>query len=243
MNFQLCVKHDPLNLTQNGEIIGCTRKLKLDHTDCSVNCENIETVEDTGELSDVNTIGTRKRLSMTSISSEKECFFCGQSNGVLHRASPFKVDKKVRQCTIILEDNVLLSKLSMGDMIAQDSVYHSKCLLTLYRNSSQKQLGEGYTENEKQIHGIVLAELVSFIEQSATNQNTAPVFKVADLAEMYKTRLIELGASPNRVHTTKLQNRIMAHFENIKEFKEGNISYLVFESDIGSVLKTVCDND
>ena len=164
-------------------------------------------------------------------------FFCGQSNGVLHRASTFKVDKKVRQCAIILEDNVLLSKLSMGDMIAQDSVYHSKCLLTLYRNSSQKQLGEGYTENEKKIHGIVLAELVSFIEQSATNQNTAPVFKVADLAEMYKTRLIELGAhSPNRVHTTKLRNRIMAHFENIKEFKEGNISYLVFESDIGYLL-------
>ena len=89
---------------------------------------------------------------------------------------------------------------------------------------------------------IVLAELVSFIKLSATDQNTAPVFKVTDLAEMYKKRLIELGAHA-RVHTTKLKNRIMAHFENIRDFKEGNTSYLVFDADIGSALKSVCDTD
>ena len=61
---------------------------------------------------------------------------------------------------------------------------------------------------------------------------------------MYKKRLIELGAhAPNRVHTTKLKNRIMAHFENIRDFKEGNSSYLVFDADIGSAIKSVCDTD
>ena len=41
-----------------------------------------------------------------------------------------------KQCITILEDNTLLGKLSDGDMIAKDAMYHS--LLVLYRRSKQK---------------------------------------------------------------------------------------------------------
>ena len=58
----------------------------------------------------------------------------------------------------MLEDSTLLGKFSAGVMIAKDAMYHSKCLLVLYRRSKQKSCvldgnGNGF---EKEVHGQVL---------------------------------------------------------------------------------------
>ena len=63
------------------------------------------------------------------------CFFCGESSGDFHKVSTLRLDARVRKCAMLLQDTNLLGKLSSGDMIAQDTVYHAKCLLTLYRNA------------------------------------------------------------------------------------------------------------
>ena len=57
--------------------------------------------------------------------SRKKCFFCDSCVGDLHRVLTFELERMVKQCATILEDNILLGKLSVGDMIARDAMYVS----------------------------------------------------------------------------------------------------------------------
>ena len=144
---------------------------------------------------------------MRTTSSEVSRFFCDSTEGNLRKVLTFQLERKVRLCATILEDNTLLRKLSDFNMIAKDAAYHSKCLLALYRRSKQKSCVLNDNENvfEKQVHGQVLAELVLYMEQNA-NEDKEYIFKLADLPNLYKTRVRELGGhTPDRVHTTKLK--------------------------------------
>ena len=89
-------------------------------------------------------------LGSNKVSAEK-CFFCDSSDGDLHRVLTFQLERKVKQCAVILEDMVLLGKLIVGDMIAQDAMYYTNCLLTLYRKSSQKSYDSEYDDHDKLI--------------------------------------------------------------------------------------------
>ena len=42
---------------------------------------------------------------------------------------------------------------------------------------------------------IVFAELVIYIEEARFEESTAPVFKLADMAELYSLRLQQLGVT------------------------------------------------
>ena len=95
--------------------------------------------------------------------------------------------QKVRQCARILEDTFLLGKRSGGDMVALDAMYHAKCLIALLFSQHYSRDDCG---NEKYVNGIVLAELTSFMEQTANTVDQ--VFKLKELGKMYWNRLIEL---------------------------------------------------
>ena len=57
------------------------------------------------------------------------------------------------------------------------------------------------------ISAVVLAELVTYIEESTIKEDTAPVFKLADLNKLHTTRMEQLGVEVDqRVHTTRLRN-------------------------------------
>ena len=64
------------------------------------------------------------------------------------------------------------------------------------------------------------------MEQVANDENT-DTFKLVDLAKLYKERVKELGGhTPDRVHTTKLKNRLLEHVETLREFSDNRFSYL-----------------
>ena len=105
---------------------------------------------------------------------------------------------------------MLLAKLSVGDLISQEAVYHAKCLVSLYRKASRYVPKNVEESEDNRIHGIVLAELITFIEESQTATETVPVFKLADLAKMYTRRLGQLGVDAGRLKTTNLENRTLA---------------------------------
>ena len=138
----------------------------------------------------------------------------------------------------------MLGKLSAGDMIAQDAMYHKNCLLSLYRRKSSKTCDSNDDDDQsKQIHGQSLAELASYIEQAAS-QDTTRVFKLTDLAIIYRDRIRELGGhAPDRVHATILKNRLLGQVPGLKQFKDKKNCYLTFEENVGSMLKTFCEND
>ena len=65
--------------------------------------------------------------------------------------------------------------------------------------------GKG-TDDEHAIEGLAFAELVVFIEETLMDNETTPVFKLADLAQLYTSRMEQLGVKrAGRVHMTRLK--------------------------------------
>ena len=140
---------------------------------------------------------------------------------------------------------MLLGKLSAGDMIAIDAMYHAKCLAALCNKVNRKQFGDDFDNTEKQLHGIALAQLVAFIEEAyLDSENEIPLFKLADVVKMYSLRLQQLGVTINgRVHSTELKNGILASIDDLTSYRKGRDVFLVFNSDIGSALVNACEID
>ena len=130
-------------------------------------------------------------------------------------------------------------------MIAQNAMYHDNCLIELYRTANSKQLEGHYTDFERQLHGIALSEIISFIEENTMEGiNNIPLFKLSDLTKMYAKALENIGYHfDGRIHSTRLKSRILAHFEDLKEFKESRKVFLAFEGDIDETLSTACSTD
>ena len=59
--------------------------------------------------------------------------FFYSTEGDIHKALTFQLERMVKQCVTILEDNTLLAKPNAGDIIVKDVIYHSH--LALYRRS------------------------------------------------------------------------------------------------------------
>ena len=70
-------------------------------------------------------------------------FFCGQAAGTdgLHEVTTFQVDQRVCKSAELTGDSLLLAKLSLGDMVALEAKYHTKCLLAFYNRARKVQVG------------------------------------------------------------------------------------------------------
>jgi len=76
----------------------------------------------------------------------------------------------------------------------------------------------GKSSNDEQAtEGLAFAKLVVFIEETLTDGKMAPVFKLADRAQLYTSRMEQmLGVKyDRRVHTTRLKQTLLAHFPNV----------------------------
>ena len=59
-----------------------------------------------------------------------------------------------------------------------------------------------YIANEREVSGIVFAELVLYIEEARLDEETAHVFKLVDLVELYQSRMMQqLGLSSTQGST------------------------------------------
>ena len=147
------------------------------------------------------------------------------------------MDANVRKCALQLGDQSLLAKLSAGDLISQEAVYHSKCLVALY-NKAQRSCDN---RSEKVFQGIALAQLIAYIEDArAKSEDKIPVFRLAELTQMYSTRLKQLGGDTStRVHSTDLKDRILANAPGLQADKQGRDVMLAFNKDIGQALRNL----
>ncbi len=176
--------------------------------------------------------------------SMETCFFCGKSadGDTLRNASTFEVDIHVRQCALKLQDKPLLAKLSAGDLIAQEAKYHPQCLASLYNKARDAKEPESSVDDIN--HGIAFAGLVSYIEEVHMDSFIAPVFKLMDLVNLYRTRLEQLGThETGRIHSTKLKNRILSYFPDMNAHIQGRDVVLICNKDVGAALKKACEHD
>ena len=82
------------------------------------------------------------------------------------------MDNRIRQIALDLNEESLLAKLCAGDMVALEAKYHKSCLTSIC-NRARSSRSHELRANEKDsnvLHGIVLAELVSYIRYSRRNQ-------------------------------------------------------------------------
>ena len=66
-----------------------------------------------------------------------------------------------------LKDTIILAKLSPGDMVAKDVVYHKHCLTGLFTRyrSSIRQKKSSVFYDKLSCEAMALVELVSYIEE------------------------------------------------------------------------------
>ena len=97
----------------------------------------------------------RSRRSGGKSDRPKRCFFCDSSEKDLHLCQTFELNDKVESMAKEMRDpNVLGKMASQGDMIADVTYYHIKCLVE-YKNKyrSFKSSGKATKENSL-IEGI-----------------------------------------------------------------------------------------
>ena len=82
-------------------------------------------------------------------------------------------------------------------------------------------------------HGIALAELVLYINDSRTSEDIATVFKLSDLADLYDKKVEKLGLPVYKVHKTRLKERLLAHVLDLEAYKKGRDIYLAFKKTLG----------
>ena len=92
--------------------------------------------------------------------------------------------------------------------------------------------------------GVAFAELVSYIEEIQNDNSVAPIFKLADLVNLYSTRLKQLGTDVEQlIHSTKLKDNILGYFQDIEAHKQYRDVVLIFNEDVGSAFKKACEHD
>ena len=96
---------------------------------------------------------------------------------------------------------------------------------------------------ENKADSLVLAELVSYIEECRSDE-TLPVFKLSNLRKLYESRLKEKDPSfSGKVNTTRLKERLMSLVPDLKAQTQGREVMMMLNSDIGEVIKIACANN
>ena len=198
-----------------------------------------KTKEKTGK----STVHTRSSHSSVDLKDNK-CFLCNKPAGSegLHNASTYDIDAKVRRCAIELEGTDLLAKLEPGDMVALEAKYHKKCHVNLYNRARTLESTVSNKSCDAHLHSIAFAEVVTLMEDLRT-EDIVPVFKLTDLACMYKTRLEQLCADVEGwIHTSRLKEKLSVLLD-LQEHSQGKRIILTFNKDIGSALRKACNFD
>ena len=125
----------------------------------------------------------------------------------------------VRNCNMELQETVFLAvKLAAGDKISQNAIYHRACLVALYNRAiaGAKNIDKYKIQGQQRIEGIAFAELIAHMKDTHIESDAAPVFRLAELARLYKTRLKLFGSViSGRFNNTHLKSRIVAHQQDI----------------------------
>lgn len=180
-------------------------------------------------------------------STATECFLCEKEvfGDDIRHAMTMKLNNRLNDCAKTLGDGKLLARLSAGDAVAQDLIYHPKCLANLYnrerahQNIQEQEKVQAHNQKFKDAYPIAFAELITYItELKAVPYNSDPkIFKLADLATLYRQRLEQLGVQKPEVHATRLKDQLLFHIPELQAHRKGRDVFIAFEKDIGIILQ------
>ena len=174
---------------------------------------------------------------------EKECILCGQEAPVsdLRQVMTMNLNDRLNECAKRLNDGHLLGILSGGDAIAQELKYHRACLTTLYnKERAFTKSSQNVNENEESDEfPQAFSELVTYILESSINSDGPVIFRLADMVNLFKQRLEQLGVKEPQIHSTRLKERLLSEIPELEAHKQGKDILLAFQKDVGKALSLV----
>lgn len=174
------------------------------HKSCHLKYTNSKLKKATKRKSCMDEVEPERRTSKwQAIDNTNVCLFClsGTEKSDLHQILTFDTDKNIRTMISELQDTTLLSRIDGGDLIAKESKYHLKCLVSLrntYRNHIRKSSPQHLNIYERLNKSRAFVELTNYIEK-AVDSGTL-LFKLSELHALYANHLKDLGI-------TKLVNK------------------------------------
>ena len=173
------------------------------------------------------------------------CFICneiGEKRFGRHRAETLGITRKVYEAAKTLCDTESLAKLSAGDMIAIDAVYHLRCLNRLYKKAEAIKDGTSkFNDGEKLKQQQAFVELLEYIESF---RGTREVLAMGQICKIYEDRLVELGITV-APHTTRLRKSLIEAIPDLECIKNKN-GYnwdLVFNEYLGLAVSEMKQRD
>lgn len=221
------------------------KKRKIAETEEEERKENDERAEE-GEVP-FSLVKSRRSIS-GPYSPQSHCFFCEEHDSPtnLHSASTLEVDKKIRDCAVLLNDSKLIAKLSAGDLIAIEAKYHARCLVGLYNRARPFKLKTSKPANYSSINldELAFAELITYIDERLEVEDPA-ILVLSDLVRFYTCKLEEIGVESGKINATRLKERVLAAFPDLTAHNKGREIQLVSKHEIGGMLtkakKVDCD--
>eukprot|EP00795_Rhopilema_esculentum_P008933 gene8933-16565_t len=165
----------------------------------------------------------RSKKQRKSVSKDV-CFLCDEEEkeGALR-----KLNERLNQCSRILSDGKLLALLSAGDAVAQDLMYHPKCLGSLYNRvrshlATQNDHLNHDEDSENQSLAVAFSELVTYIIESCNSGEGPHTFRLADLVLLYKQRVEQqIGVDKSSVNSTRLKEQLLLHLPELEAYHKG----------------------
>ena len=210
------------------------------HKKCKSNIDHQKVVraQNLKRKSDANEESAKKLWSSDSTDCEVNkcvCFLCSLGGKKLYRASTFGIDSKVRTCADITCNEELAGKLSTGDMMAQDMLYHLECLVKLYRDAAACLAKENDVDYPEVVaKAQAFSELIEYLESLRGSKN---VLSMGDIYHLYLSRLTSLGVSDVNIHRTRFRQQILDAIPDLTAVKNKSGRYdLIYDEDLSAVI-------
>ena len=190
-----------------------------------------------------------ERLAQYLLIKKNICFFCEKPGEDLIEVQTANFEARVRSYATELNDSKLLAKLSTGDMVSNDAMYHLRCLTNLNNNarSNKRKIVRQKKQNKtNSFDEIVFAEIVAFIEEGKQDANKIPVFTLNALSKRYAHRLAELknvDVQDIKQKSGKLKIKLLKHIPGLTAQKSGKNVILMFSKDVGPTIQHAINND
>lgn len=173
-----------------------------------------------------------RRKSHVAPSSDL-CFFCEQTiscSKSSRRASTLGLDKNVREAAIATGDRKLLGKLSGGDMVARDAVYHLSCLNSLYHRARKVSVKTKSEDDDAPFQKEkAFEDLITYLEELKGSGKPIPM---KHLITYYEQLLISRGCGRISIHSTRLRQEILKKMPKIKGVELSSGWHLIFDEDV-----------
>ena len=114
-------------------------------------------------------------------------------------------------------------------MCSQIAGYCPSCELSAGDRIAHDVATSDEREEDSDYNGIAFTGLISCFEEARLDRVVVPVFKMTDFANMYSSPLEQPGTgTAGRVHSTRLEERLLAYVPNMEAHKHDRDVVLVY---------------